>query len=105
MKPSLEGWKHLEAPDVAKVPGLLETFLRGMETGSRPRRTGAITCLETFLRGMETPQHIADKGLELPLKPSLEGWKLFAPIPSLRLLGGLETFLRGMETDQRPGQC
>ena len=54
LKPSLEGWKQLRARAEAMEAGILETFLRGMET--RP------------ILQLQSP-------LSKPLKPSLEGWK------------------------------
>jgi len=54
--------------------------------------------LETFLRGMETSDVMYYNDEEIPLKPSLEGWKLVQGIPLGEDDTGLETFLRGMET-------
>ena len=58
-------------------PDTLETFLRGMETRVWWRKAPHRARLETFLRGMETRGIPRFLGWGyVPLKPSLEGWKL-----------------------------
>ena len=58
--------------------------------------------LETFLRGMETAHRMRQRlCVQSALKPSLEGWKPFIPVPLKLLWKDLETFLRGMETVER----
>ena len=54
LKPSLEGWKPPPRLRRRGAGRLLETFLRGMETGAEASRHLLGAALETFLRGMET---------------------------------------------------
>ena len=99
LKPSLEGWKPHNQYGTDEPLSGLETFLRGMETPGDGDLRHAGGRLETFLRGMET-RSLDEKyeDDELPLKPSLEGWKPKIGTARLSCLRSLETFLRGMET-------
>ena len=77
---------------------VLETFLRGMETGSTDEVRPCLHPLKPSLEGWKLSSFLGLFVVFQTLKPSLEGWKLDAMI----VLGfddaRLETFLRGMET-------
>ena len=104
--------------------GILETFLRGMETVRQLAFLGIEHPLKPSLEGWKHEDGVYRTKTGWALKPSLEGWKLsiwprrpripLALKPSLegwKLLGwprwdqgrpSLETFLRGMETAGQP---
>ena len=75
LKPSLEGWKLDTHGQIDRYRKLLETFLRGMETGAQRARTWGAHTLKPSLEGWKLGGLARTYEDRPPLKPSLEGWK------------------------------